>query len=348
MNKILLCPDSVVFWAPKRMSKSNRNIPIVSRSEFDTNNGVAGLLSRYKNLEEIVIVSSHESFLEDIDLRGQFNSKGIKVHCQSSFACSLAVNKIAVKKMLDENKIASIDWSTESSHEIIDFVVKKNDGSIGKGTRYYYKNMDIELDNEFIEAFVEGDEYSVNVFTDKAGNSIVFPSVYKGITGRDMVHPSSKIRVCSNFEDFSGIVNQMNDMAVRVAKLIENIGFMEVEFIVDSSGKVLILEINPRVSGTLRMASMACDSMCFDLLLDETMMKCNKRLECVHNVLEIPCLGRNFSSEEQDIICTTRASFCFNDLDEMVSKIKTVKRMEEKCYIDEAKNIVLEKLPQTI
>ena len=93
---------------------------------------------------------------------------------------------------------------------------------------------------------------------------------------------------------------------------------------------------------------MACDSMCFDLLLDETMMKCNKRLECVHNVLEIPCLGRNFSSEEQVFICTTRASFCFNDLDEMVSKIKTVKRMEEKCYIDEAKNIVLEKLPQTI
>ena len=171
------------------------------------------------------------------------------------------------------------------------------------------------------------------------GNKIVIYGLRNGRTYRNLI---------LKIEDFSGIVNQMNDIAVRVAKLIENIGFMEVEFIVDSSGKVLILEINPRVSGTLRMASMACDSMCFDLLLDETMMKCNKRLECVHNVLEIPCLGKNFSSEEQDIICTTRASFCFNDLDEMVSKIKTVKRMEEKCYINEAKNIVLEKLPQTI
>lgn len=344
MNKILLCPDSVSFWAKEMISKKNRSIPIVSRSEFDKNNGVAELVNHHKDLKDIVIVSSHESFLNDIDLREQFESRGIRVNCQSSFACSLAVDKIKVKKILDENNIASINWYTEVCPEMTDFVVKKNDGSMGKGMKYYHKNANVELDNEFIETFVEGHEYSVNVFTDQSGKNIIFPCVYKGTTGRNMMHPSRRIRFCSKFKTCAEIINQMNDMAIKVGQLIKNIGFMEVEFIVNATGQVRVLEVNPRVSGTLRMASMACESMCFDLLLDEIEVKCNKQLECIRQALEIPYMGTPFIDKEKEIMCTTRASFCFYSFDEMISKIRTVKHMEEECFVNDAKNLVFEKL----
>ncbi len=299
-------------------------------------------MSSYRNLESIVIVSSHESFLKDIDLKEQFESRGIQVNCQSNFACSLAVNKIKAKKMFDKNNIASIEWSLDAYSATTDFVVKKSNGSMGTSVKYCKKNTNIKLENEYIEPFVEGYEFSVNVFNDRAGKSIVFPSVYKGTTGRSMIHPSNKIRLCSNFKACSEIINQMNDMAIRVGHLIKNIGFMEVEFIVTSSSQVQILEVNPRVSGTLRMASMACNNMCFDLLLDEKEIACNKQLKCSHQTLEIPYMGRATVDEEQNIICTTRASFCFNNYDEMISKIRTVKQMEEECFINDAKNLLFE------
>lgn len=344
MNKVLLCPDSVALWAKRRMSEVNRIIPIVSRSEFNINNGVEWLLNRYEGLQSIIIISSHDSFLDDVDLKGQFERRGIKVKSQSSFACSLAVDKIRVKRILDENNITTTGWFTDVYPEMVDFVVKKNDSSMGMGTRYYYKNENIKLDNEYIEPFVEGDEFSVNVFTDSSGNSLVFPSVYKGKTGRDMIHPSSRIRLCSRFKANSNIISQMSAIAVKVGELIENTGFMEVEFIVDTSGRVSILEVNPRVSGTLRMASMACDSMCFDLLFDESELGCNKQLECTCDVLEIPYVGRPLVDEEKKIICTTRATFCFNDSNDMIDKIQTIKRMEEECVICDAKKTVYKKI----
>jgi predicted ATP-grasp superfamily ATP-dependent carboligase len=57
----------------------------------------------------------------------------------------------------------------------------------------------------------------------------------------------------------------LRDITVTIARLLEVWGFCEVEFIVPPGGTPLVIDVNPRICGTMRIVAMATELPIFDL-----------------------------------------------------------------------------------
>jgi biotin carboxylase len=77
---------------------------------------------------------------------------------------------------------------------------------------------------------------------------------------------------------------------------------MEVEFLVTDAGEVYVLEINPRVSGTLRIAAMACHIRVFDLFD----VKTHEDFQATRFALELPHDGRSPEAVHEDVVASSR------------------------------------------
>lgn len=327
VSRIIICPNSVAVWIKELMSEKYLMCPVITQNEYKEC-GLGGLLNCYSNLEEVIIISSHESLEKDWSLSESFKRIGIRVNCQSLIACYIGTNKIKMKELFSVNNIPTTDWNIELTSAFSKYVVKRINGTMGIGMRCYDVINGISLDNEFVELFEDGLEFSLNMYSDTRGNCVVYPPVCKGRTSETVIHPYKKIRYCCNFEMYEKYIQQMVEISQQVGKLIDNVGFMEAEFILNDKHQVKLLEVNPRVSGTLRMSSIASQNMCFDMLLNNNRKDYKAILKCISPTLEIPYYGDAKVDRNKDIICTSRATIPFSCEDELVDKIYTVKRME--------------------
>jgi ATP-grasp domain len=112
-----------------------------------------------------------------------------------------------------------------------------------------------------IQPFVSGTEYSVNVVSGPRGH-LAFEPVCKGSPTVAGTHPCRRMRHCP----CSALADSMRDRLLRasvaLAAAIGSNGLLEVEFIV-AGDTLWFLELNPRLSATMRMASIACDRSIF-------------------------------------------------------------------------------------
>jgi predicted ATP-grasp superfamily ATP-dependent carboligase len=87
--------------------------------------------------------------------------------------------------------------------------------------------------------------------------TVTFPPVFKGGTTRELVPPWRRMRLCPDPWLSCESVVELQEVAVRVAEACDATGLGEVEMIVPDTGPPCVLEINPRVAGTMRISALA-------------------------------------------------------------------------------------------
>lgn len=317
---VYIMSDSVSNWfkyfcSPEILSET---VMLNSISYDEIDNEVTRVQKKYGKAVEIYIISSHSSFKLDLFLAKLYKEKGFLVFVQSREAIDYGLNKIKQKMMLDKNQYPIPDWTTNYKEAKDDYLVKANDTTEGKGIRWNHKRLKNAEADTFYEKFIYAYEYSVNVFFSDSV-SFVFPAVYKGRNSKDLNHPSKRIRLCGQYEkEIQKYEKSMQLQALELAKRINNWGFMEVEFLVTDSGSILVLEINPRISGTLRMATLAIKTKCFDLLFGKT----NFGQNVLCNVYEFPNSGEMFFDCKNQVYCTSRATIVADSDFDLERKMK--------------------------
>jgi transketolase len=87
-------------------------------------------------------------------------------------------------------------------------------------------------------------------------------------------------------------------------------GWLEVEFVVDSRGLPWVLEINPRICGTMRLAAMCAEVALFDI---PAMRGLDGSLPAVRTGAEVPWHGAPIADPAQRIFATSRITIAARD-----------------------------------
>jgi biotin carboxylase len=148
-------------------------------------------------------------------------------------------------------------------------VIKRNDGTEGRDLSVVTHVADFDaalsrfgqLEGILIQPFVGGLEYSVNVVSGPRGHR-VFEPVCKGSSSLAGTHPCRRLRHCPCSVLTEGMRHRLVQASLDLAAAIGSQGLLEIELI--AAGDALwFLELNPRLSATMRMASIACDRSIF-------------------------------------------------------------------------------------
>lgn len=255
----------------------------------------------------IVFLSSHDTLIRDNTVAEALRRKGFTVVAQSGRCALLGADKFAMKAFFDENSFASPQWAMAGSVSGLGrpdrlLVVKDRRGTQSIGTRLERLRDCVLMPAELCELYTDGVEYSVLIYRDDLGCA-VFPPVWKGRTSPALIPPWRRLRLCP-FDGLTARVDRaLREMSQQIADAAQCEGFMEAEFLVTDSGELNVLEINPRVSGTMRISAMATRVPVFAM---HKLPELRQDLTAVRHAAEIPYSGEPFCDPEQDIFATSR------------------------------------------
>lgn len=230
----------------------------------------------------VIVLSHHNTLLRDAEwLTSLQKTVGLPLYGPTPAIAELAWNKRSMAQLIEG--VAGIqaipEWSYAHAISTLDSdptaiaIVKKVSGTEGSGYRVIQTSADLEelastdgcKSDCVIQPFLLGREYSVNVagIADPSGSRLsVFEPVDKGNTGIDSPHPSRRTRECPSGHVTQEVARVLRDASLQMSELLQLKGVAEFEFIVVGQD-VFLLEVNPRVSATMRMASLACDCSLF-------------------------------------------------------------------------------------
>ena len=215
--------------------------------------------------EEVLTLSVHKEFLRD---------KGVTVLCSPPDITSAAIDKgsmltflkkreVCVPRFyLPETKKDLVKAAEELGYPEKPVVVKPREGRGGRGFRILKEQINVlhtrdssemklkwlleviselEITKLLVMEYLPGDEYSVDVLADNGSTLFVVPR--KRI--RAILGPSQLGEVVWNQE-----------VVVMVVTVVKQFGFscnvnIQLKYSAHSGGKPLVLEINPRISGTI-------------------------------------------------------------------------------------------------
>jgi carbamoylphosphate synthase large subunit len=213
----------------------------------------------------IVLLSHHSTLLRDASLAGLPRIVG-----QPESVARLAQDKRAMGQLAAEitGCWAIPELTLAEARSLVGcgqpVVCKRNGDTEGRHLRILGTADDAKRqtrDDELLQPFLDGVEYSVNLVC-LNNTCLSFEPVYKGPTSRDAIHPSRRLRYCP----WPGLApcwrERMLDVAGRYAQAMGARGLVEIEFILTAKD-LYFLEVNPRLSGTMRMTSIACGESLF-------------------------------------------------------------------------------------
>jgi predicted ATP-grasp superfamily ATP-dependent carboligase len=273
-----------------------------------------------------VLHSSHYSLVRDADLGADLAAAGHDVVCQSRCGARHGVDKLLMKSTLDEQHIPQMAWreagdaitpaAFAAAHEG-PVVVKQRHGTEGKMLRLAPEPA-VDLDPaDFEEPFVSGVEYSVVLFRSPT-RVVTFPSVWKGPTRRDLLPPYRRLRLCPAPRLSADMDRQLRELSVRTAAAVDSVGLTEVELLVGDDGMPLVIEINPRIAGTMRMAALAAATRIFDVPVQDAG---SVHLEPTRCALELPSLGPPWNEPDAETFCTSRLTVGAESWSEVVKRL---------------------------
>ncbi|HEY9230289.1 MAG TPA: ATP-grasp domain-containing protein, partial [Gemmatimonadaceae bacterium] len=224
---------------------------------------------------------------------------------------ALGLDKVLMKGFLERADVPTLPWMAagasdaqrrafEEHGEAV--VVKDRFGTEGKGQLLVERGALAIDPTVYHERYCDGDEYSVNVVVED-GYWATLPVVWKGPTRRDLLPPYKRLRVCPAPMVSPALDHAMRECALRIARLAACSGMMEVEFLVADETTWYVLEINPRVAGTMRMAALAAQVPLFRLPIDRSPAG---HLQATQLAVEVPHAGQSFSDPTNGIFCTSR------------------------------------------
>ncbi len=124
---------------------------------------------------------------------------------------------------------------------------------------------EIDKDRQFVQEFIEGDEYTVDVLSDLSGNPLY-------IIPRLRMEVKSGVCTKAFISEDEGLIN---DTAAILSK-IRIPGFSNVQFIKDKTGRNWFIEINPRFGGFSNASMLAAPDMFLTFL---NLLEHNDRLD---------------------------------------------------------------------
>jgi predicted ATP-grasp superfamily ATP-dependent carboligase len=162
-------------------------------------------------------------------------------------------------------------YSEEAQQRLADgavsaVVVKASDTTEGRGLRVCRTVDDFRAANvgppEYLfQHFVEGLEYSINLVCHGL-DCLAFEPICKGPTSCAGIHPCRRLRFCPCPGLDPATRERLVSVATAFARAVGVEGLVEIELIL-AGEEIYFLEMNPRLSATMRMASLACNRSIF-------------------------------------------------------------------------------------
>lgn len=293
----VISPPSLSSWYGRFCGDMQR-VMFIGEAPED----VRGLLTRIVERavsRHIRLFSGHDSMLRDWALAQELRLRGFIVESQSGMSCGAGSDKLLQKRILSLAHVPTPAWGTEESDPPADVrALWKGRSSTQSRDITWHTKGGVRPTNSYWEEFVDGEEYSV-VLHREAGETACLPVVWKGAVRQDLSPPWRRLRLVPSGAP-AGLVSRLTAISQRVADVVDLCGFAEVEFIVRPDGHALVTEINPRISGTARIAAMAADVLIFDRR--DTWV--DRASEAVRFAAEVPYSGDPFMTDS--LIATSR------------------------------------------
>jgi hypothetical protein len=253
---------------------------------------------------DVVIYSSHDTLGRDRWLADTLRLLNHRVFSQSHACSVLGSDKLLMKTFLDRNGFRTPEWIAAGNWPDTSdayLVAKARNGTQSVGTRLVTPADGPVPAGEFAERYHEGTEFSVIVYRDE-DRITTFPPVWKGRTSLNLVPPWRRLRLCPYPELTGPLAAELRETSVAIAQASDNQGYLEVEYLVNGDG-VQVLELNPRVSGTMRLTAMATGVDIFSLHHRPDL---TGELPAIRWAAEVPYSGAHIALPEQGVFATSR------------------------------------------
>lgn len=275
----------------------------------------------------IVVCSSHETLARDSALGDALRPYAARTIAPSATSVRVGGDKVEMKEFFDRRGFPSPGWARSADARALGsddalVVVKRRDGTQSVGTRLARLGDCALTDDELCELYVDGVEYSVVVYRDDE-HELVFPPVWKGATSELLVPPWRRLRTCPDPRLQPEREQELRRLARAIAREADVQGHLEVEYLVTPAGEALVLELNPRVSGTMRIAALAARAPIFSLHRLPPLVADLRAARCA---AEVPYDGPAFADPEREVFATSRLTAAGRSFAEVRGKIESALR----------------------
>ncbi|MEU6034138.1 ATP-grasp domain-containing protein [Actinomadura sp. NPDC047616] len=309
---------SVHPWFRYFCSAPPRNVHYVSDRAADRDRLEAEL--RRTRAETVVFHSSHVSLPRDIDVAAALRRQGTRVVAQNPGCAELGLDKVATRRFLRDLSIPVPPDPPARSHAEPTgrWVIKRRYGTEGDGMRLVdgpgLAGMGA---GEYAERFVDGREFSVLACADGA-RVVTLPIVDKGRSRPDLLPPFRRPRVCPAPDLEPRLQARMLEITEAIVAAAACAGWIEVEFVLGGAGEPLVLEINPRLAGTVRVSAMAAGVRVFDLPVDPD---ARGHLAARSLAVEVPWTGPPVLDPQRHTFATSRLTVSGADRREIAERL---------------------------
>src|ERR1022692_991951 len=301
----VVAPRSLTTWYTAFAGDSSPAI-FVGESELDRE-AILHRLAAESGGRSIRILSGHDSLIRDFAIGHMLRAKGIGVSAQSGFASALGLDKLLQKRILQAVKVPVPRWGGPGDPIAPGACIlhKQRDSTQSRGLGWLAGNAKTAED-AYWEEFVPGVEYSVVLYRSPRG-TVTFPIVWTGENRRDLLPPWRRLRTVPSGLD-AATARYLAETSLTIAEIADVWGFMEVEFIVPPTSGPVVIDINPRVCGTMRLVAMATGERIFDW--SSFPGDGDRVVPVLRYAAEVPFDGTPFTSD--DVIATSRLT-CSGD-----------------------------------
>lgn len=258
----VVAPPSLRTWFEHFVSADVDHIHMAPEDDTDA----AALTERLLRTggDRFILHSSHRSLHRDAEVARQLRDYGLRAVAQGTDSVMLALDKGQMKEFFTRIGARTPPMPAEASAAVRDWVVKRRHGTEGHGMRFAVGPAPAHSADEYVEAFVAGLEFSVIAYVE-GDRFVTLPVVEKGWATPALRPPYRRARVCPPAPHHEAVAADMLATTRLIAVEAGILGWLEVEFVVDSFGQHWVLEINPRICGTMRLAAMCADVAIFDI-----------------------------------------------------------------------------------
>ncbi len=307
---VICCSTSVGGWWSKFCSL---HVVDVICWRFDavtpSADDVVRMVSTFDRMTtSVAVLSEHETLQRDAVLVDTLRSVGYRVAGCGTNEAMFEWNKPWAKQLFDRLDIVTPAWSLTRPGSICDSLFKQSAGTQSKNVLWADSQNELGEAKGYFETYVQGTEYSAIVFAREKDYTIL-PLVWKGATNAQLIPPFERLRLCGEGVPATSDIGGLDSAIERIANAICSPCLLEIEFIVDEHNQYHIIEVNPRIAGTTRLAAMAGDGKIIDLMfLAPKAVSIRHRIGLPKLCAELPVVesGEPFSSDS--VFATSRLS----------------------------------------
>lgn len=299
---MVCCSPSVGRWW-----REFCKVPVVkyvewfSDSKMNLQQMLDALATHRSQTVSIVVLSEHETLLRDSALVEYLRSAGHFVVGIDSKGALFEYDKRRIKKVLKSVGVRLPDSSISPSG-IQRPLFKACTGTRGETVSW---NRSDPRTPGYWEQFIHGTEYSA-IAVVHAQTISVLPLVWKGTTATSLKPPYKRLRL-AGFGITPSLAPDVFAQLHRLAPCLPRQCFIEAEFIVDDAGRAYLIEVNPRIAGTTRIAAMASGCAIIDIACLHDSEPHDKIIESIRICAELPVVdGRENANNIPEVTVTSR------------------------------------------